>query len=62
MPGDLTAGAAAARIPAVLDSFAAPGARDAIYPSIARLTIEDMAERFIGGVNATLGIPREARA
>jgi len=62
LPGDLTAGAAAGQIPAVFDSFAAPGARDAIYPSIARLTVEDMAERFIGGVNATLGIPREARA
>jgi L-malate glycosyltransferase len=62
LPGDLPAAAVAERIPAVFDSFAAPGARDAIYSSIAHLTIEDMAERFMGGINDALGVAREARA
>ena len=54
LPGDTTEQEAARRIPEILEHFSRPERRAAIYESICHLTLENMVDRFIDGINFVL--------
>lgn len=55
LPGATTEAEAARRIPEILDRFSSPERRAGIYESIRHLTLENMVERFIEGINSVIG-------
>ena len=56
LPQTTTAKELAEQLPHVYTHFYSPETREGIYQSIAHLTMENMVNRFIDGVNRMLGI------